>query len=101
MIEQSMTEKIRGHLSPLYFEIENESSKHHRNPAGETHFRIIVVSEVFTGKSLVDRQRVVSALFEQERSMGLHALTMKTFTPSEWALNKNKPMIKSPTCLGE
>jgi BolA protein len=98
-IEQSLKEKVQTALSPLHLEIVNESSSHHRNPDGETHFKMLIVSSQFEGKSLVERQRSVQALFNEERAGGLHALTMKTLTPQEWEKNKT-PAFESPTCQG-
>ena len=48
------------------------------------HFEALVVSDEFTGKSLVQRhQRVYQALGDRMRGE-IHALSMKTFTPEEW-----------------
>lgn len=48
------------------------------------HFKVIVVSDVFAGEALVKRhQRVHKALAEPLRGP-LHALTIETYTKSEW-----------------
>jgi len=47
--EESIRQKIENAFKPSYFEIENESAKHHRSPEEETHFRVVIVSEVFQG----------------------------------------------------
>jgi acid stress-induced BolA-like protein IbaG/YrbA len=44
----------------------------------------IVVSPIFEGMSLLQRQRVVLAVVSEEIKSGeLHALTVKTYTPNE------------------
>ena len=49
------------------------------------HFEALVVSAAFIGKSRVQRhQAVYSALGERMRGE-VHALSMKTLTPEEWA----------------
>ena len=49
------------------------------------HFFATIVSAEFTGKNRVARhQRVYSALGERMRAQ-VHALSMKTLTPAEWA----------------
>jgi acid stress-induced BolA-like protein IbaG/YrbA len=49
------------------------------------HFFATIVSAEFTGKSRVARhQRVYTALGDRMRAQ-VHALSMKTLTPAEWA----------------
>lgn len=51
-----------------------------------SHFDAVVVSEAFDGKSPIQKQRLVMAAVKQEIESGeLHALSIKTFTPGEWA----------------
>jgi acid stress-induced BolA-like protein IbaG/YrbA len=51
-----------------------------------SHFEAIVVSDAFAGKSLLQKQRVVMATVSEQIASGeLHALSIKTFTPEEWA----------------
>lgn len=50
---------------------------------GETHFSLMIVSESFTGKSRVERQRMVYDVLQDELKERIHALTLKTLTPSE------------------
>ena len=51
-----------------------------------SHFEVIVISKDFEGKSLLQKQRLVmTAVREQIDSGELHALSIKTYTPDEWA----------------
>ena len=44
----------------------------------------VIVSTVFEGLSLLQRQRMVLGLVKEEIKSGeLHALTVKTFTPAD------------------
>ncbi len=99
-LEASIREKIERTFQPIYFELENESKMHSRGGA-ETHFRLIVVSDVFVGMSRVDRQRAVSQLFDFERDQGMHALSQRTFTSDEWLQWKDKLSFKSPPCASD
>lgn len=83
-IESSIRSKTNKALAPKHIELVNESRLHSRNPRGETHFNLFVVSESFVGMPLVKRHQLVMQLFEQERAQGLHALTLRTLTPDEW-----------------
>ncbi|MEZ2737874.1 BolA family protein [Comamonas jiangduensis] len=50
------------------------------------HWYATVVSAEFEGKRLLARQRLVYAtLGERIKTDEVHALSMKTFTPAEWA----------------
>lgn len=55
--------------------------------AGEgCNFEVTVISPAFTGLSPVKKQQMVyGCLNEQIASGAIHALTIKTFTPEQWA----------------
>lgn len=90
--------KLRAALAPSRLDIVDESARHagHVHPgslaseggagrAGETHFRLTIVSERFEGQSRVARQRLVYQLLAAEIAGGVHALAMTTLAPSELA----------------
>jgi len=50
-----------------------------------SHFDVTVISEVFAGKTPVNRQRMVYATVNEQITSGtLHAINIKTYTPEEW-----------------
>ena len=50
------------------------------------HFEAQVISDEFAGKTLLQKQRMVMATVKSQiESDELHALSIKTFTPEEWA----------------
>ena len=50
------------------------------------HWSAVVVSEAFTGLRLITRhQKVYATLGTKIQTDEVHALSMKTFTPAEWA----------------
>lgn len=52
---------------------------------GGDHFQVVVVSESFAGKGLIDQhQMVYGALKEAMGTERIHALALKTFTPEQW-----------------
>ncbi len=85
--EQSMREKLIIGLSPSRLDVVNESELHagHRSSpgTGESHFRILVVSDAFTGKSRVERHRMVNDLLSEELAGRIHALALKAYAPGE------------------
>ena len=54
------------------------------------HFDAIIVSEAFKGKSMIEQHRMVYAtLGNKMQSEEVHALSMKTYTPEQWAKIKS------------
>lgn len=82
-----MSEKLTAALAPQRLSIVDDSHKHEGHSGwkegGETHFRVEIVSEHFSGKSRVERQRMVYALLSDELADTIHALQLKTLAPSE------------------
>jgi BolA protein len=66
----------------------------------ETHFRLLVVSKSFEGKSRLDRSRLVNELMKPLMAQGLHALSQRTLTPPEWLQIKDTFVMVSPECRG-
>lgn len=88
-VAETIRRKLEQALAPESLEIVDESHLHkghagHR-PEGETHFRLTVVAAGFSGRSRVERQRLVTAALRDEMGNPIHALSMKTLTPEEAA----------------
>ena len=85
--ETRLREKLMIALEPTRLDIVNESELHagHRSSpgTGESHFRILVVSEMFAGRSRVERHRLVNDLLKDEIQGGVHALALATVAPGE------------------
>jgi BolA protein len=97
-VESSIQQKLTASLSPSFLKIENESHKHSRPPGSESHFRVIVVSDIFNGLSRVQRQQKVFEILENEMRNFIHALSQFTFTSDEWLVQKHNFDIQSPEC---
>lgn len=102
-----ITEKINGSLNPVKLEIFNDSHKHrHHAPmqgdayTGESHFRLIIVSDAFQGKAQPARHRMIYSLLADElkQDKGIHALQLQTKTPAEW---EKVQKIDGMNCSGQ
>lgn len=86
-VTEILREKLMVELRPTRLDVINESELHagHRNSpgTGESHFRILVISSAFAGKSRVERHRIVNELLKSEISGGIHALALATLAPDE------------------
>lgn len=48
------------------------------------HFEAVIVSKAFEGKGMLQQQRLVFQILGDKMEI-IHALSMKTFTPQQWA----------------
>ena len=97
-IQQSITNKLTTAFEPTHLEVINESNQHNVPKGSESHFKVIIVSDVFGGKSKINQHRLVNDALKEELSQSIHALSIKTKTPTQWA--KSQKVDPSPQCLG-
>src|SRR5215204_1332753 len=69
-VKGRIEEKLADAFAPVSLRVVDESHLHaghagHR-PEGETHFRVYIVSKAFTGKSRVERHRMVNSVLAEE-----------------------------------
>lgn len=82
-------DKLQAAFRPAALEIVDESAKHaghaERNglAAGETHYRVTMVSDAFAGLTRLQRSRAVHEALDEEFKSGLHALSLDLAAPSE------------------
>ena len=76
---------VQDTLHPVRLEIRDDSAAHvgHAGGGGKGHFSIRIVSEVFAGKSLVERHRLVHDALAALLETDIHALVLITKTPDE------------------
>ena len=86
-MQDIITAKLAQALQPSLLDVVNDSDRHKghagHDGSGESHFSVTVVSDSFAGKSRVARQRMIYDLLAYELQNGLHALSIKAFTPQE------------------
>lgn len=99
IVQQSIEAKLVDGLAPAHLEILNESHMHSVPPNSETHFKVIVVSGAFAGKTRVARHQTVNGLLAEELAGPVHALSIQAHTPDEWTA-RGGSVLNSPECLG-
>jgi BolA protein len=86
-LESAMREKLMVALRPTRLDLVNESHLHagHRSSpgTGESHFRLLVVSDAFAGQSRVARHRMVNETLAEELKGRVHALAISAYAPGE------------------
>jgi stress-induced morphogen len=103
-LESRMLACITRVLSPTHLQMENESHKHGGGSGGESHFKVLVVSAAFEGKSLLDRHRLVNdAVKDGATNIPVHALSISAKTPAQWAAaggTAAAQLHSTPSCQG-
>lgn len=98
-VQADIEQKLANGINAKHLEVINESSNHNVPPGSESHFKVILVSEDFADKKLLQRHRMVNDLLADELRDKIHALAIHTYTENEWKdINADAPM--SPPCQG-
>ena len=79
-------EKLTAALTPTLLEIKDDSDKHagHAGAKQGGHFSVTIVSSIFTGKTLIQRHRLVYAALDELMRTTIHALSINALTPDEF-----------------
>jgi BolA protein len=93
-VQASIEKKIADNILVDFLKVENESNRHAVPANSETHFKVIVVSNVFAAMPLLARHRLINKLLQDDLAGPIHALALHTFTPAQW-LEKNKTVRDS------
>lgn len=98
-VQQDIEQQLQDRFSPVQLEVANESHMHSVPPNSETHFRVVLVSVNFDGKSRVARHQQVYAALAEQLQGPMHALALHTYSPAEWQ-QREQPAPASPQCHG-
>lgn len=79
--------KLTAALAPVSITVTDESAQHEGHagarPGGESHFHVQMVAAAFSGKSRVERHRLVNAALAEELKGPIHALRLTLKAPGE------------------
>ncbi|MEE2969154.1 MAG: BolA/IbaG family iron-sulfur metabolism protein [Pseudomonadota bacterium] len=98
-VAERIETKIATALVPDHLEVINESHMHHGGAGAESHFKLVIVSTKFEGKTLIKRHQAVNAILATELRDDIHALSMETLTAADWE-KRGGAIMSSPQCLG-
>ena len=84
---QAMRKKLEAAFSPQRLDLVDDSSRHAGHEGardgGESHFSVTITSDAFTGRTRVERQRLVNQVLSDELAGPVHALSIKALAPGE------------------
>jgi BolA protein len=91
-VAAEMLRRLNSSLAPTRIELIDDSEKHRGhggyNPAGESHFSLLIESAAFDGKSRVERQRMVYRALGELMDQRVHALSIKATEPGGWGKSR-------------
>jgi BolA protein len=84
-VKDRIEEKLTKAFAPSALTVTDESERHighpGARPGGETHFRVQIAAQAFSGKSRVDRHRMVNSVLAEELAHQIHALAIEATAP--------------------
>lgn len=99
MIREQIETKIRAAFDPIFLDVMDESYRHNVPAGAESHFKVIVVSDSFSGERILTRHRSLYAVLSEELAGPVHALALHAYTLKEWSSLQNA-VPDSPPCRG-
>ena len=87
-MRDALEARLKEALETTHLEVIDEShlhAGHEGAKSGGGHFRAVIVSEKFAGLNRVKAQQLVYGTVSDWMRKEIHALSMKTFTPEQWA----------------
>lgn len=86
-VKCSIRQKLADAFAPSHLDVIDDSELHRGHAGyregGESHFRIVLVSRAFTGKTRLERQRLIHAVLAEELAGSVHAMSIHAGTPDE------------------
>lgn len=86
-VKDTITRKLTEAFAPTALDVIDESHHHvghaGAHPEGESHFRVVIASDAFSGKSRVERHRMVNEVLAAELAGRVHAFALKALAPGE------------------
>ena len=85
-IESVMKTRLESTMELYHFEVKDFTGRHlnHKLHDGGFHLEAVIVSNDFEGDNLIQRHRKVYEAMGELMNHEIHALSMKTFTSTEW-----------------
>jgi BolA family transcriptional regulator, general stress-responsive regulator len=84
-VAKEMRRRLEAALNPTVLALTDDSEQHRGhggyNPAGESHFSLVIESAAFIGQSRVERQRMVHAALGDLLEERVHALSITAREP--------------------
>ena len=88
-VQREIETLLQEAFAPARLQVINDSARHHGHAgddgSGESHFTVVIESAAFTGKSRLERQRLVNRALGDIPGNRVHALAIRAFATGETA----------------
>ena len=86
-VQREIETLLQEAFLPTRLQVINDSARHHGHAgddgSGESHFTVVIESTAFTGKSRLERQRLVNRALGDIPGERVHAMAIRAFAPDE------------------
>jgi BolA family transcriptional regulator, general stress-responsive regulator len=96
-MQTQIQNKLSQAIGCKHLNVINESHMHSRGE--ESHFKVVITSDEFLGKRLLQRHRLINEILKDELAHHIHALSIHAYTPEEFS-QKQGQAPTSPKCQG-
>jgi BolA protein len=81
-----ITRRLKQAFEPETLGVEDESHLHEGHEGakdGRGHYRVLIISSLFEGKSMIDRHRMIYRMLDEMMRLDIHALAIDAWSPDE------------------
>ncbi len=81
-----ITKRLTEAFEPETLGVEDESHLHAGHEGakdGRSHFRVLIISDEFADKTLIERHRMVYRVLDEMMRLDIHALAIDAWAPEE------------------
>lgn len=86
-VQREMETLLTAAFAPTRLDIINDSARHRGHTgddgSGESHFTVVIEAAAFSGRSRLERQRMVNRALGDIPGKRVHALAIKALAPGE------------------
>lgn len=83
-VQAVIEDKLMSAFNLLHQEVTNESQVHNFEPNEQNYFKVVLVSNDFSGLRVSARHRLVRAVLSDELAEQIFGLALHTYTENEW-----------------
>ena len=84
--KKEIARRLKEAFSPETLGVEDESHLHEGHEGakdGRGHFRVLIISEIFAERSMIDRHRMIYRVLDEMMRLDIHALAIDAWSPGE------------------
>jgi BolA protein len=84
--KKEITRRLKEAFAPEVLGVEDESHLHEGHEGakdGRGHFRVLIISDAFTGKAMIERHRMIYRVMDEMMRLDIHALAIDAWSPGE------------------